>query len=191
MDIPTYVVYIHMNKVNGKVYVGITCQKPSRRFSKGNGYRECPKFWNAIKKYGWNGFLHIIYRTGLTEKEAKELEIELISSYKSFDIKYGYNTSKGGDGYRRPNKKSKTDIKLRQKLYNETHRDEIKQHQKEYNRTHRDSIRTKQREYDLAHKAEKKLYMKRWRAEHKEELKLWRKQYDEKHKDIPQPTDCV
>ena len=53
-----YSVYVHTNKVNGKRYVGITCQRPEDRWKNGSPYRRCPYFYKAIRKYGWNGFMH-------------------------------------------------------------------------------------------------------------------------------------
>lgn len=56
-----YCVYIHTNKINKKSYIGITCQKPEHRWGcNGNGYAECPHFWRAIQKYGWDNFDHKI-----------------------------------------------------------------------------------------------------------------------------------
>lgn len=87
----TFTVYIHKNKINGKIYVGQTSLKPTERWEKdGRGYRT-QFFYNAILKYGWDNFEHIIIKTGLSREEAKELEHELIIKYKSSHKKYGYN----------------------------------------------------------------------------------------------------
>ena len=91
-----YTVYKHTNKINGKVYIGITSRKPEDRWENGNGYYGQP-FYNAISKYGWNNFIHEILFEKLTEEEAKEKEIELIELYNSSNSKYGYNASKGGE----------------------------------------------------------------------------------------------
>ena len=63
----------------------------------GHGY-DGTYFGNAVKKYGWKNIKHEILFTGLCEKEAKDKEVELIAKYNSFDRKYGYNLTKGGDG---------------------------------------------------------------------------------------------
>src|SRR5699024_6490741 len=54
-----------------------------------------PKFYRAIQKYGWNGFIHEIIASNLTESEAKNFEIILIDKLDT--IQNGYNVSKGGD----------------------------------------------------------------------------------------------
>ena len=97
-----YCVYKHTNKVNNKVYIGITCQKPEKRWDSGWGYMKQEVFFNAIKKYGWNGFTHEILFDGLTQEEAAQKEIELIAFYKSNCQRYqsptyGYNATDGGD----------------------------------------------------------------------------------------------
>lgn len=92
-----YYVYKHTNKINGKVYIGITCQKPKQRWG-GNGYRYSEqRFGYAISKYGWDGFKHEILYEGLSETQAKIIEVSLIHYYKSTNPKYGYNVSEGGD----------------------------------------------------------------------------------------------
>ena len=91
----TYTVYIHKNKINNKCYIGQTCQNTQRRWrNNGEGYNRSPKFYQAIKKYGWDNFEHIIYKTNLTGEQADELEKLLIQQYDS--INNGYNISLGG-----------------------------------------------------------------------------------------------
>ena len=91
-----YKVYKH-TAPNGKVYIGITNQKPERRWGKnGQGYKENDYFYKAIKKHGWQNFKHEILADGLTEEEACLMEIRLIEEYKSTDRNYGYNRHAGG-----------------------------------------------------------------------------------------------
>lgn len=85
-----YTVYMHKNKINGKVYIGITKQKPQYRWNDGNGYKK-QLFFKAIKKYGWDNFEHIILLKNLSEEEAEQKEIEFIKKYDSHCNKYGYN----------------------------------------------------------------------------------------------------
>ena len=98
-----FTVYMHVNKENGKRYIGITGQNVSRRWrTDGSGYKKNPYFWHAIQKYGWDSFEHIIVKTGITKKEACEMEIALIALYKSNDLVHGYNISDGGEYNRMP-----------------------------------------------------------------------------------------
>ena len=91
-------VYVHINKSNGKRYVGITSQKVEYRWNYGKAYKHNPHFYAAINKYGWDGFEHIVLYDFLTADEAKDIERELISKWKTQDRKYGYNATAGGDG---------------------------------------------------------------------------------------------
>lgn len=92
-----YCIYIHRNKINNKVYIGQTCQKPEYRWGEGGKrYAQCPRFYNAIQKYGWDSFEHIILFTNLTLEEANAKEEELISFYNATQEQYGYNLQKGG-----------------------------------------------------------------------------------------------
>lgn len=92
-----YTVYCHTNKINGKRYVGITKQKPEKRWCNGKGYNT-QYFRRAIDKYGWEEFTHEILFTDLTENEAKEKEIELIAKWDLTNPQKGYNVTFGGDG---------------------------------------------------------------------------------------------
>lgn len=92
-----YSVYMHKNKTNDKVYIGITSQIPQRRWRNGTNYYGNQYFNRAIKKYGWHeGFEHIIIKDNLSKSEAEDLEVKLIKEYKSTDRKHGYNIEKGG-----------------------------------------------------------------------------------------------
>lgn len=57
-----FVVYIHKNLINGKVYIGQTSNLSERWRCDGKNYFNSIKFYNAIKKYGWCNFSHeVIY----------------------------------------------------------------------------------------------------------------------------------
>ena len=90
-----YTVYMHVSPSN-KRYIGITSQKPKQRWKNGTGYKG-QVFYNAIEKYGWNNIEHIIVAQGLSEEEAKWLEIELISVWDTTNSNKGYNVTNGGD----------------------------------------------------------------------------------------------
>ena len=92
-----YLVYIHKNKINDKVYVGQTCCSAQERWRGGSGYKQ-QFFYEAIEEFGWDNFEHIIVAENLTMAEAQELEKELIAKYNSNDPEFGYNKTKGGFG---------------------------------------------------------------------------------------------
>lgn len=75
----SFCVYKHTSP-NGKVYIGITCQKPSYRWSEGNGYKNNVYFYRAIQKYGWESFQHEVLFTGLSKENARKKEVELIKN---------------------------------------------------------------------------------------------------------------
>lgn len=92
-----YSVYAHINKVNGKTYVGITQRDPKVRWGKnGIGYMHCARFWNAINKYSWDNFDHKVVASNLTKDEACKMEIILIKMMKTQDPEFGYNIDAGG-----------------------------------------------------------------------------------------------
>ena len=92
-----YKVYKHIFP-NGKVYIGMTKQQLKKRFgANGNGYKQCPAIYNAIKNYGWENVKHILLYDGLSKEEAERKEIELIANYKSNLKQYGYNIENGGN----------------------------------------------------------------------------------------------
>ena len=98
IDKKCFTVYMHTSP-NGKRYIGITSQRPVRRWgSNGYGYIDNLYFWRAIQKYGWDNFKHEILFEDLTKEEAEQKEIELIAFYDSTNPSKGYNMTAGG-GY--------------------------------------------------------------------------------------------
>ena len=96
MEENNWCVYKHINTINGKVYIGITCQPPEKRWKNGNGYTQNKYFFNSIKKYGWENFKHEIIKTKVSKIEACNTEKELIEKYNCI-APNGYNLSSGGE----------------------------------------------------------------------------------------------
>lgn len=92
-----FIVYKH-TAPNEKVYIGITSNNITERAgSNGINYRYNKHFYYAINKYGWDSFRHDVIYDELDKETACNYEIELIAKYKSYDRKYGYNKSLGGE----------------------------------------------------------------------------------------------
>lgn len=67
-----------------------------RRARKGEGYKECTAFYNAIRKYGWNSFLHEVLEDDLSFEDACTKERYYIAKYQSLTSQNGYNLEDGG-----------------------------------------------------------------------------------------------
>lgn len=100
-----YCIYKHTNTINGKIYIGMTCDFEERCGPHGVRYTsdKYSLFRRAIKKYGWDAFTHEILESGLTWDEANEREIFYIAKYKCNVVRYpelnaGYNLTDGGCG---------------------------------------------------------------------------------------------
>lgn len=90
-----YIVYRYRNKINNKSYIGQTRQKTSVRSKfNGSGYKDSPKFWKAIQKYGWEQFELTILKANCSAEEADLYEQQYIIQFDS--IKNGYNIDGGG-----------------------------------------------------------------------------------------------
>ena len=100
----SYSVYYHRNKLNGKVYVGKAKNIQKRWGRNGNGYtrNHDTVFSNAVRKYGWDNFDHVIIRSGLSCEEASLIESYYIDLWKTNVCKhgnsFGYNMTDGGEG---------------------------------------------------------------------------------------------
>ena len=91
-------IYLHRNKINNKVYIGQTIQPLEDRWKNGFGYKTCYYFYNAIQKYGWDNFEHIILEQSenWTQEELNNKEKEYIKLFNSTNPDYGYNICEGG-----------------------------------------------------------------------------------------------
>ena len=109
-----YKIYAHINKINGKVYIGQTCYRNiNQRWRHGEGYKHSPHFYNAIQKYGWENFEHIILFEDICGYElADVIERELIQKYQSNNSEYGYNISSGGSYGRTLTDETKNKIRI-------------------------------------------------------------------------------
>ena len=119
-----YKVYMHTNLINGKKYIGITKQKPERRWKNGWGYYDKSGrvyFWKAIQKYGWNNFKHEIIEDRLSFEQAKEKERYYISYYNSSDNLDGYNLTLGGDGFLGKKRSQETKDKIKPDAMDDYH----------------------------------------------------------------------
>lgn len=178
-------IYIHINKTNGKVYIGQTVSPKKRWGLTGNQYkRSNPHFYRAIQKYGWVGFLHVIYRTGLSTSEANIIEQQLILSYKSTDDRYGYNITIGGEGC--PYGKNCYSHEYRynyQKEYYDKNKVELNKKRREYRRKNLEKFRQMENNYLNEHREAKRLANKRNREKYLEKRKAYLKDYYQKHKE--------
>lgn len=124
-------IYMHRNKINGKVYIGQTSQSLSKRFgNNGNGYKTSSKFYKAIQKYGWDNFDHIILYDNLTPEEADTLEKQLIQYYHATDDQFGYNLQSGGTEHHFQSEETKIKIGNANKISQKGKKWSDQQHQK-------------------------------------------------------------
>lgn len=91
-----YCIYALLNPINDKVYIGMSKDVDKRWADKGIMYRGCTLIYNAIQKYGWDTFHHIVLFDELTFEEAQKREKEWIKFFKANNK--SYNLSDGGEG---------------------------------------------------------------------------------------------
>lgn len=88
-------IYKTTNKINGKIYVGLTTMKEEESkwyFGSGDSIKK------ALEKHGVENFEKEILESGFsTKEELAEAEIKWINHFKSTTRGIGYNLSPGGD----------------------------------------------------------------------------------------------
>jgi group I intron endonuclease len=92
-----YKLYRATNTINGKVYIGYTCnfatRKSGHKHSAKAGLRRT-KFYSAIRKYGWDAFYWEIIFESWDKEACLMAEKSMISDYNS--VLLGYNIHEGG-----------------------------------------------------------------------------------------------
>lgn len=103
IDAPYYL-YKITNKVNDKLYIGIT-NNPDRRknqhwnFENRFNGKTINILYQAMRKYGTENFNFEVICIG-SKEYILDLEIKAISAYKTTEKKFGYNIKPGGDSGR-------------------------------------------------------------------------------------------
>lgn len=99
MDSKTYIYKITNLIDNNKIYIGQTIE-PNARWYKhkklANSIKKPQYIHRAMDKYGVDNFVFEIIATCLNQKDADEIEEQLINQYNSRDKNYGYNIKPGG-----------------------------------------------------------------------------------------------
>ena len=93
-----YYIYKHTNLIDGKCYIGMSCQRPFYKRWKAGTYINCPSFNIAIEKFGWENFSHEVLFDNLTKEEAERLEGIITLLFRSNDKRFGYNIKCGTKG---------------------------------------------------------------------------------------------
>ncbi len=114
----TGIIYCHKNKINNKVYIGSTIQKPNRRWRKRtiSSYKSCPAFYRALNKYGWKNFETSILEDNILFEQISTREEYYINLYNSI-APNGYNTNKIVEGRVQFSKSTKEKISNKRKEY--------------------------------------------------------------------------
>ena len=95
-----YSVYLIINKINLKKYVGYTKHSIERRFNEHVGETKTKTkrlFMKALRKYGKESFTIRHISTAPDHETAKWMEKRLVVMFESYG-KSGYNMTPGGDG---------------------------------------------------------------------------------------------
>ena len=105
------IIYKAVNKVNGKIYIGQTVEKLSKRRYRHENSTVDYYFRRAIKKYSKENFDWEILEHCDSKEELDEMEFHYVKQYNSFS-NGGYNLSYGGNGSfgRKLSKKTKMKI---------------------------------------------------------------------------------
>lgn len=89
-------IYIHINKINNKKYVGVTKTSAERRWGLcGENYQGQPFYEKGIVPFGWDNFDHIILNDDLSYDLVQQIEARLIKELDLTNPDKGYNDNEG------------------------------------------------------------------------------------------------
>ena len=91
------VLYVHINRVNQKCYIGATINSASYRFENGRGYKGQKAFSAAICYHGWDAFTPHIIAFADSKEQLDEIEVEAINFIGGHRHHGNYNMSPGGE----------------------------------------------------------------------------------------------
>jgi len=153
-------IYIIINIVNNKVYIGQSTMIEKRWLTERSG--NCgAKLKNAFQKYGIDNFQFSVLEE-CSKEELNEKEIAYIKLYNS--IKNGYNITVGGEGHR---------------LY-ENSEENRKQKEREYKTRNKEKLQMLNKQYRLLNKDKKKDYDKTYRENNKNKILQYKKNNKDK-----------
>lgn len=148
MKIKSNEVYKITNKINGKIYIGITNQGSGARY-RHHWYEsrigESSALHRAMAKYGEENFTLEIIDFADTYDELKEKEKFYIKQFDSKNRDKGYNLTEGGDGTFGKMHSEETKEKIRQKAIGRKASEETKQKMSEMRKGRPVSELTKQK----------------------------------------------
>lgn len=95
-----WLIYIAVNRVNHKIYIGYASSLPRRMSAHRNdaGHGSRFPFHAAIRKHGWENFEFSVLAWFATEAAAKAADRRAIAERRAQDRRVGYNVADGGDG---------------------------------------------------------------------------------------------
>lgn len=135
IDMKTFEVYKITNKINNKIYIGITNQGAGVRYLHHLYEARSGSLFpihNAIRKYGKDNFTLEIIELCEDSDTLKEREKYWIAFYNSTDRSIGYNMTEGGDGTFGRKHSEETKEKIRQKALGRKASEETRQRMSEF-----------------------------------------------------------
>lgn len=150
----------------GKKYIGQTIQEEIRKQRHlTDSKRLYCKFYNAVRKYGWDNFIYgIIDECNIEHLDEKEIYfIDFYDTYRN-----GYNMTLGGQGRKKYDLVFETFSEY-YKFYKENNLEKIKDKNKKYYQNNKE----KKREYYEKNKDSKLEYLAEWRKNNKDRVKKY------------------